>query len=221
MNTSILILTHNVEEEALLPHYHWVKKTNPNADIHIIVGEDSPFGKSYNWKNGDVPLIKWWRENASKVRYDDIFICEWDTLVGCELPKLPNHLDLAGKQLMHENPTMRYKWKQRVMYNPFWSEEYWWWWNEIPLLELPENETAIGLISFGALFTRRWVLDAVADIKWNHLFEKSIQNELRFPTIAKLCGASVGTIDLPFVTYKKRNITKTPGIYHAIKKPFE
>ena len=220
--SSVLILTHIDQKtnQVLLPHIEWLKKTNPNVDYHIIVGEDSVHGKKYNWKNGDQPLIKWYQCNHTKINSQVIAIVEYDTLIGCELPDLPDHLDLAGKQMFVENISVRNKWIRKRMSDPSWTNDNWFWWPEIPLLELTDNQKAIGLISFGFYLVRKWVLDVVCDTKWTHLFSKSIQNELRFPTIASLCGATIGTIDLPFVNFDNTIVGDKPGIYHGVNNPF-
>jgi hypothetical protein len=219
MNYTVLILTHFDKEsnKVLLPHLEWINKTNPDADVKIIVGEDSPMGKRYNWKNGDQPLRKWWKENGHTVKTENVAVIEWDTLVTCPLPDIPEGFDLVGKQMFVENIQIRNKWTPLPMAHPNWSNDNWYWWPDIPKLELTEEETAVGLISFGAFFMRRFVLDFISKSRWDHIYEKSIQNELRFPTIASIEGASVGEIDLPFVDWKETNLTNSAGIYHSIK----
>jgi len=105
------------------------------------------------------------------------------------------------------------------MKDPTWHSDNWWWWPEIPLLDLSEDERAVGLISFGAFFMRRWVLDSICKPRWNEVYKKDIDNELRFPTIASVEGAKVGEIHLPFVEWHETVIGDEPGIYHGIKKP--
>lgn len=219
MNSTILILTHLNELDGcpLLPHLNWIYKTNPEVDVRVIVGEDSAKGKKYNWKNGDQPLRKWWKINSTTVKNDLIYIIEWDTLITCKLPELPPHLDLVGKQIINENPNIRGKWYIKPMKDPTWTDDNWYWWPDIPKMKLSDDDLAIGLISFGFFITRKWVLDKICDEKWDYIYNESIQNELRFPTIAKLEGARIGEIYLPNVHFGEMVYDDISGIYHPIK----
>lgn len=221
MSYTVLILTHLDKEKnkILLPHFKWICKTNPEADVKIIVREDSPMGNRYNWKNGDQPLRKWWKKNGHTVKTKNVAVVEWDTLIGCELPNLPDNFDLVGAMVMKENYSMRGKWVPKLMRDPTWTEDHWFWWEDIPKLKLKTGERAIGLVSFGALFMRRWVLDLVCKERWDTVYEDSIQNELRFPTIASVEGARVGSIDLPFVSWTDVEVGDVPGIYHSVDNP--
>jgi len=219
--SSVLILTHrNSMGIPLLPHYEWLVKYNADLDIHIIIGEDSLYGKEYNWKNGDMPLRKWWKNNKEKVIGQGILVIEWDALVACKIPELPDELDLASKWYFEEPFEDRYNWKKKSMTDPSWTPNNWWWWPEIPKLKLKEDQRAVGLVSLGCFFLKRWVLDAVCKEEWDHLYEDSIISEMRFPTIASIEGAKIGEIPLPNVSYKEVEIGKYEGIYHGIKKPY-
>jgi hypothetical protein len=201
---TVIILTYVCQKtgEIRLPHLHWLRKTNPDVAIEVVVGDDAPphLGKRYNWKNGDQPLRKWWQQQGSNVESEELVVIEWDTLVATQLPTLPDDLDLAGKTLFRQ-PTP------------------WHWWPDTAHMGLEPGEEPIGLISFGAFFMRRSVLDAVCKPRWDTCYRRSIQNELRFPTIASIEGARVGTIPLPFVEWHETKLTTEAGIYHAIKQP--
>lgn len=69
-------------------------------------------------------------------------------MITCALPKLPDHFDLIGKQIIKENPSIRGNWKIQPMKYSKWTDENWYWWPDIPKLDLKEGETAVGLISF-------------------------------------------------------------------------
>lgn len=155
-------------------------------------------------------MRKWWKENGQNIQSEIIYIIEWDTLVTSVLPPLPDHFDLVGKQVIRENPSLRGKWVTKWMKDPKWTDENWCWWSHIPKLELQEDETAVGLISFGFFVTRKWVLDTICHEKWDSIYEKNIQNELRFPTVAHLEGARIGEIDLPFVDHGRMKYRGTP-----------
>jgi hypothetical protein len=220
--TSVLLLTHknSATGEILLPHLNWLKFYNPLTHVHVIVGEDSPFGRKYNWKNGDQPLRRWWIDHHREVPGDVIAIIEWDTLVATVWPELPAHLDLAGKRLFIENKALRNRWQRKPMRDPTWHPDNWYWWPEIPLLRLKSTETAIGLISFGCFLARRWVMDAICKCKWDYAYSQSIQNELRFPTAAFNEGARVGEIMLPNVSHKNVTVGLHESVYHGVKKEY-
>jgi hypothetical protein len=218
-----LLLTHIDKNsgEVLLPHLDYFKKNNPNVKVFIIIGEDSHRGKRYNWKNADQPLRKWWKENGHTVKTENVAVIEWDTLITCSLPDIPEGFDLVGKQMFVENIQIRNQWTPLPMAHPNWSNDNWYWWPDIPKLELTEGETAVGLISFGAFFMRRFVLDLICKPRWDHIYEKSIQNELRFPSIVSVEGGRVGEIKLPFVHHSTMTYTHEKEIYHPIKIQYD
>ena len=199
---TVIILTHKCKQtgDVKLPHFHCLRRTNPDVSIEVVVGPDAPpeLGPGYNWKNGDQSLRAWWKERRHSIPADELVVIEWDTLVATQLPRLPDDLDLAGKTHI-QLPTP------------------WRWWPDARHMDLKPDEQPIGLVSFGAFFMRRWVLDAVCKPRWDACYRRSIQNELRFPTAANIEGARVGTIPLPFVEWHETKLTTTPGIYHAVK----
>ena len=214
-----LILTHKDKRgHVLTPHLEFLKNSNPDIDIHIVVGEDHPSGKKYNWRNGDQPLRKWWKENSNKVKTSCVAAIEWDTLVNCKLPDIPDHLDLVAAQYLEEPVHLRGKWKPKQSIDPTWKKDNWWWWEEIPRLELTPDKAAKGLVSLGCYFMRSWVLDLVCKEEWDKLYSKDIISEMRFPTIAHIEGARVGEIHLPFVHHSTMTYTGEKAIYHPIKQ---
>jgi hypothetical protein len=217
--TTVLVLTHRdkITGRVLQPHVPWI--IDAGLDVRIVIGKDSPLGKQDNWRNGDRPLRDWWLKNSHTVDSGVIAVLEWDTLVIGPLPDLPDTLDLGGAKMFIENPLIRGKWRRLTMADPKWTSDNWWWWPDIPLLDLIDDQTAVGLISFGAFFMRRWVLDAVCRPEWDNLYRKSIQNEIRFPTIVKCCGGRVGELDLPFVSHTDVKAGTKPGVYHSVDHP--
>ena len=212
--SSVLILTHEEGGEVKLPHLDWLRTSNPGTQIHVIDGPHSPLGKRDNWKNGDRPLRNWWRRHSTEVRGEVVAVLEWDTLVSCALPDLPDDLDLAGAQIIHPPDTPA---RQLRMRDPRWTDANWFWWPELTRLG---PGPAVGLVSFGCFVMRRAVLDSVADPRWDAAYALSIQNELRFPTVALRSGHAVGTIDLPFVRFDDVVVGSAPGIYHSVDHPF-
>ena len=220
MNYTCLVLTHKdkASGKILTPHLEVFKQNNPNCDVYIIVGEDHPKGKRYNWHNGDQPLRRWWLKNSNLVATKNIAVIEWDTLVNCKLPEIPDHLDLVAAQYLEEPIHLRGNWNPKQTIDPTWTQDNWWWWGEVPRLELQENERAIGLVSFGCFLMRRYVIDAVCKKRWDKAYSRNICNELRFPTAASIEGARVGQIDLPFVHHSTMTFTNEKQIYHPIKQ---
>lgn len=216
---SVIILTHIREGEVLLPHYDHLVKSNPDVGIYVVVGEDSEYGKKYNWKNGDMPLRKWWKNNSNNVNGDGIAVIEWDTLVNTDLPSVPMCYDLVGKKMIREDLGMRGTWKPMRMHNPKWHDRNWMWWKEVMLFDPVPKSPCIGLISLGAFFMHRKVLDAVCEPQWDYVYSKSMISELRFPTVAHLSGARVGEIDLPNVDFRQVK-PGDGGIYHSVKEPY-
>lgn len=217
-NYTCLILTHKDKHgKVLLPHLDVLKEKNPDVDVHVVVGADHPKGKRYNWRNGDQPLRKWWLENSNLVTTENVAVIEWDTLVNCEFPEIPEGFDLVGAQYLQEPLHLRGSWRRKSAEDPTWKEENWWWWREIPRLELQEGDRAVGLVSLGCFLMKRWVLDAVCKNRWDKAYKRDIISEMRFPTIAAIEGAKVGELHLPFVHHSKMTYTGKEGIFHPIK----
>lgn len=195
-----------------LPHIDQLKSSNPRTPLHVIVGADSGNGKAYDWKNSDQQLRAWWKGESERVAGEVVAILEWDTLVEKQLPDLPDDMDLAGATVIRRSSP---KPKRRTpMLHPDWTPENWWWWREEILLE---GLVGVGLVSFGCMVIRRKFLDAVCEQRWDSVFSKSIQNELRFPSVVQGCGGRIGQIDLPGVIHKETKRTGDHGIWHAIK----
>lgn len=219
-NYTCLILTHKnkASGKVLTPHLEVFKQNNPQCNVHIVVGEDHAQGKRYNWRNGDQPLRKWWLENSNLVATENVAVIEWDTLVNCELPAIPEQFDLVGAQYMKEPFHLRGKWRRRSQEDAKWTPDNWWWWREIPRLELNDGERACALVSLGCFLMRRSVLDAVCKKRWDKAYSKNIISEMRFPTAASIEGVRIGQIDLPFVHHSTMTYTGEKQIYHPIKQ---
>ncbi len=218
--TAALILTHEENGIVKLPHVGWLEESNPGLETHIIVGPDSPLGKWDNWKNGDRPLRDWWRRNRDVVDGKVIAVMEWDTLVSCPLPHLPDTLDLAGA-IKFVSPVDARRQAGRMMRSRDWTPDKWCWWRELDRLGLPPGSRAVGLVSFGFYVMRRRVLDSVCAERWDDVYARSVQNELRFPTAASISGHPVGVIPLPFVHFDAVVVTTRRGVYHSVKTPYD
>lgn len=212
---SAIILTHAA---AGTPHKEALRRSNPAMELHTVESEDQPGGKLLSWKNGDRPLRDWWQANSSAVSSEVVAVIEWDTLVTGRFPSLPDDLDLAGARLFEEPLELREDLRPAKMSSEGWEPSRWCWWPEAPLLGLGEGFQAVGLISFGCYLMRREVLDAISRPEWSPVFSRNIQNELRFPSVAKACGFRVGEVPLPFVNWHETAPTAAPGVYHSVKR---
>ena len=198
--STVLILTHRDKKtkKVLTPHLDWLRYYNPDVRIEIIYDDNerdrSAAEKIEAWKNGDKKLRNWWRENGASIDSETLAVFEWDTLMKGELPYLPEGVDLAGKWVFERS-------------------QRWFWWGDSKKMDCEP----VGLVSFGAFFLKRWVLDAVAKDKWDETYNKDIINELRFSSIARAEGAVIGTMDLPFVHHKEVMMGKELGLYHGVK----
>jgi len=210
--TDVIVMTHIENGEVKLPHANQWRLYNKNVKIHVVVGEDSPKGKRYNWRNSDRVLREWWKQNYANVG-DCIFLAEWDTFVNTELPELPDELDLAGAKLIKSE----FFGVPRRMADPLWKPENWMWWREFEQMGIQDQKFATGLISFGALFFKKEILDSVAKPIWDSVYELDIISELRFSTIASALNYKVGQMELPFVSFDKVDIPMQKGIHHAVK----
>jgi hypothetical protein len=210
--TDVIVMTHMENGEVKLPHAKQWELYNKNLKIHVVVGEDSPKGKRYNWRNSDRILRDWWKQNHANVG-ECIFLAEWDTFVNTELPELPDELDLAGAKLIKSE----FFGIPRRMAHPLWKPENWMWWREFNQMEIKDLKFATGLISFGALFFKKEVIDSIAEPMWDSVYESDIISELRFPTIASALNYRVGEMELPFVSFDLAGIPKQKGIHHAVK----
>jgi len=189
MIESAIIMTHG---DKGYPHMDSLVQSNPSLHVHVAHSPETGEPKHELWKNSDRFLIDWWRANRDQVTGDVIAVMEWDTFVSIPLPELPEEMDAAAQM-----GGVRFR---RSIDPQDWGTR--------PLA---------GLMSFGFFLCRRWVMDSVADPKWDQVRLLSIQNETRFPSIAFLEGARLGRIRLPFVRCKKPIPVTVPGIYHPCK----
>ena len=210
--TDAIIMTHIDNGIAKLPHINELNLYNENIKIHVVVGEDSPKGKRYNWRNSDRVLREWWKKNRDSFG-DCIFLAEWDTFVNTELPELPDEFDLAGSKLIKSE---RFGVPRR-MADPLWKPENWMWWKEFKQLGIEDQKFATGLISFGAFFLKKEVLDSVADSMWDSVYELDIINELRLPSIASASNYKIGEMELPFVSFGEVETPTAKGVHHSVK----
>lgn len=215
---SVIIMTHLEGGEPKLPHLDELKRSNPDLEVHVCVGRENGRSKRHHWKNSDRELRHFWQENGHRVRGAIVLVIEWDTLIEVEIPELPDGLDLAGAMVFREDFLKRKGNSYRLMSDPRWSPSAWLWFQEAPRLGLG-SFPCVGLVSFGFMLVDRICLDWISLDRWDVAFEKSLQNELRFPSIAAFMGARVGEIPLPGVNHCETEPGEESGIWHSVKAP--
>jgi hypothetical protein len=189
MSLLIQVPKNLIDTEIISLHYGMRDKYYKTQEIVVVECEKRSL--SGNWKNSDRELRDWWLENKQHIKDEIIYITEYKKIVNGDLPKLPGNLDLAGKVV------------QTIEANPKWV-----WWREAnQLSSILGDKEPIGISSFGFYIVRRWVLDAICDPKYDNVYKKTIQNELRFATVALLCGAKIGEIKLPTLINNSQKIS--------------
>jgi hypothetical protein len=214
--TSVIIMTHLEGGRPKLPHVEDLLTSNPDLEVHVCIGRENGRSKYHQWKNSDRELRHWWQQNAERVSGDVILVIEWDTLIQVPIPSLPPGRSLAGAKVMREDLENRSRKSYRLMNDPRWTRPAWLWFRESTRLGLGRFP-CVGLVSFGFMLMKRSSLDAISESRFDAVFEKSIQNELRFPSLVSYCGGIVGELDLPGVQFDEVAHDGTPGIWHSIK----
>lgn len=187
--------THVEKGEPKLPHLAEFKRWNPNVEVHTAIGPVSE--DRSEWRNCDRTLRDFWKENHNKVKGSVIAVIEWDVLVTCELPELPEGSEVASKTVA------------TLITNRGWH-----WFREIP--RLGQGITPVGVVPFAFILLRREVLDFLVSSQWDHLYDKDIFSELRFGSIAA-SQFSCSAIDLPHVSWNRTTFDGGSGIYHPVK----
>jgi len=214
--TDVIIMTHVENGEVKLPHAKQWELYNKNLKIHVVVGEDSPKGKRYNWRNSDRILRDWWKQNHASVG-ECIFLAEWDTFVNTELPELPEEFDLVGAKLIKSD----FFSIPKRMADPSWKPENWMWWREFNQMGIKDPKFATGLISFGAFLFKKKLINSIADPMWDYIYDLDIISELRFPTVACASNYKIGEIELPFVSFDVVDTPTEKGVHHSVKTAVE
>lgn len=198
---TILINTH---AKATYPHLHHLVRSNPTADIRLVVNREPDNRDS--WKNCDRSFFAWWQQYGHTVRPNArVLLIEQDVLITQPLP------DIEPQGLLCAE----------LKYDQGWF----WWEHDVP--KLPEflRHKALGVVPLAVLFTNARVLNKVFDIGWENLYAANIISELRMGTIANYFGFPIDTIPLPGVRWDKVDwdyldpTVASWGIYHSVKEP--
>jgi hypothetical protein len=195
------ILLHSTVVEnnkPFLPNYRDLKQNNPNQKLFIVDAKqkNTPDTKYYFY-NSDSDLRDWWLANGNIIDDDIIYWIKWDVKIDTILPELPESYDLVSKTMYIENINNRGNIIIKHPLDKTWMPENWEQWNEIDLFgDLLNNHSAIRLITPGLYIFKKWVIEEICKPEYDYLFKQQIISELRFPTIAALERAKIGTIDM-------------------------
>lgn len=204
MNYTVLIQTHRDKNGIpILPHLKWLRLSNPDAIIHIIIAKD--LQPLENWRNCDRILRDWWKQNKSKISTSLVCVVEYDVLITKKLPHLLDNSDLCGNTLMS-----------------YVNESRWDWFRERDRLNLKADNEAVGLVPFAFLCMKRDVLDDICSNKWDSVYEKDIFCELRFPSIVRNSGYNISSYNLDTIHFCNINTNNVnfeiPGYFHSVKR---
>lgn len=194
-------------------HAQHLRKFNPDAQI-LALDFTNNYPTERIWKQCDLVIRPWLKENKHKIQHNNIAIVEYDVLM---LQKLPD-ISLNNEMLV-----------KRVL-DPI--EHSWWWFfsDKDQLGYLEPNACAINFFCFFAISKN--CIDYWIDPKYDFLYEEHIdmQCELRVPTILKSNGVNIreGGDDL---MYNIHCLVETgediefdsnyPGFYHPVKNKWE
>lgn len=196
-NWTVIYTDHNKQ----FIHLNYLEQTNPNAQI-LLADTSNKFTKDFAWRNGDLLVREWLRNNYDKILYDNIAILEWDVLVNAPLPPF------KVKGLIAKDKHIYY------------SGNRWHWFCERNLLE-QYIQYAIGIAPLGVLFMNKKCIEILLDNQFDSLYNKDIYSELRLPTILNSKQVSIGMHPMPNVSYLPMTFTNKRSIYHPIKSKIE
>jgi hypothetical protein len=202
----ILQISNDITNEDITSACDKIKTYNPGQEIYSIIDNK-------NHIFIETKLREWWKNNRNLIHDDIIYLMEYSNVIYDKLPELSKDLDLAGRNLYTENTSMRHSRKMLREADPNWTPDNWMWWYQVDkgLSDLLGNRPALGMPSNGFYVTRSWVLDCIADEKYNNIYTQSMIKELRLPTLASLCGAKLGTIELDDKVFHSMRTIRKPS----------
>jgi hypothetical protein len=180
-------------------HYEHIKKYNPNAKT-FLVDISNNFRPHVAWANSDIFIREWFKNNLSKIDSNsNIALLEWDVLVTKPLPNI-NFFGLLGKDILFPNENKNWPhWKQNRFLDKY--EKY-----------------AAGIVPFGFILMDYNTLIAWLDERFDFLYKKNIQNELRLGTILNSQNIKMSQWFLPNVSWNiQPSDFSKPDIYHPVK----
>jgi hypothetical protein len=187
-----------------LPHLDTLRKYN-SGEIHICNGPKyrDPERKKFWWRNCDLTLRNFWKENRGKIKGNKIAVIEYDVLVNKRLPDFePDGVFFPEVICEKDDPTWHW-WREKSRINPSYQTK---------------QLKIIGCRPWAVGFWQREALDALADKRWDYLFNYDLFCELRSPTVVLNSGFSVSSFPLTNVGWTD-TVYKDFGddIYHPVK----
>jgi len=180
-------------------HYDSLVYSNPDAKI-FLVDISNHYDSQFAWQNSDILIRSWLKNNIQNIdKQCNIALLEWDVLVTKKLPSVK----IQGL-------------KAHTVLTPA-THKHWPHWNQISNLG-KYISYATGIAPFGVLFMDYNTLETWIDRRFDDIYNKNIQNELRLASILKSQNIKLSEIDLPKVCWKTKwtNFTQ-PEIYHPVK----
>lgn len=182
-------------------HFNHLERNNPDAQI-LLADTSNKFSRDFAWRNGDLLVREWLKNNYDKILYDNIAILEWDVLVNMSLPSFKVKGLIA---------------KDKHIYHP---RNRWHWFCEMGLLESYRRYT-VGISPLGVLFMNKKCIEVLLDNEFDFLYNRDIYSELRLPTILNSKQIPIGNQSMPNVSYLPVDFTNQNTIYHPIKSKIE
>lgn len=188
-------------------HEDHIKRSNPEAQI-LKLDFTNNYPPHIIWKQCDLVIRPWLKENKSKIKHNNVAIVEYDVLITQELPDIFLDNEIIGTKILY--PEKDTWWK-------FFDDSY--------KLGYLLKRQCCGLIFFCFYLMSRNCIDYWTDSKHDYLYKenKDISCELRVPTILKFNKVNIKesysdimrNINVVHIEKFDKNI---PGFYHPIKK---
>jgi hypothetical protein len=180
-------------------HLEHLQKSN--SDNNILLCDISSYSlfveKKYCWKNNDLLIRNWIRQNRSKITNENIALVEWDVVISQKLP------DLKVKGLIGKN-----------------IQNYgsgWYWFCDSKKLG-PIEKYRIGITPFALLFMDQQCIDYWIHYEFDPLYVCDIISELRLPSLLNSKNIPITTYPMPNMSATVTQFSNTPGMYHPVKQ---
>lgn len=184
-----------------LIHLKHLEKSNPKANILLadISKYNANFDTKYCWRNSDIFIRRWIRDNRKNIQSDNIAIIEWDVLMSSPLPDIKIN-GLMAKDVQHPN-----------------SDREWFWFKEIYRLK-SIKKYAIGISPLAVIFMDQLSIDTWINKEFDDLCNSDIFSELRLPSLLNSKNIPISIYKMDSVEWNKIDYSDKPDIYHPIKK---
>lgn len=186
---AVLIIGHKTEGQPWLDE---LRKWNPTATIHIST-DDRDVTDEYRKRTVDSFTREWWRNNKHLVKEEHLLVVTHDIKIQDRLPIVKRVKGVAAKVLCgHKWPGFKQSSK------------------------LPTGLKPIGCGPYNCVVYHRNALDCISDPKWDDMYMRWFDAQLRTPTILASSGYDVNTIPLPDITHLPNISRIKPSIYGRV-----